>query len=383
MFLLRTRMVGATEAGAAMDSASEPKNDSSEGRESSSQSLLRDFPDRAIRWLLESPDNVRGLLNTAAPGLADRFDVSKLRQEKCTFVQESLRKRETDCILRAPFRSGDGASERDVWIYILIEHQSDRDPWMAYRLLKNMFALWESETRAQEDCGVPASERRLSAIVPIVLYTGQRPWERLGSFADLVDVPKELEAFVPRHDSVFFSVSTSDPRTLTASGDLLGYVLLLFHLSEASTDEVARALREVFAGLERLARAGDLERWYCAARIVVGYIRHRRAPEEVDRLVLAATEAIEDASRGREVRTMARTSAEELIEKGKEIGKEIGREEGRLAEKRETFLRLMRQKFGPLSPTKEAQIAVMQDGSRLDALLARILTAASPEEMGL
>ncbi len=370
-----------------MDTASESGDDARAQQESFARSLLRDFPDRAIRWLLESPDNVRGRLHAAVPGLAERFDVSRLRQEIRTFVAEALRERETDCVLRMPFRSADGAPEQEVWVYILIEHQSDRDPWMAFRLLKYMLALWESEVRAQEERGVPVSKRRLSAIVPIVLYTGQRPWERLSSLADIVDVPKELEAFVPHHDSVFFSVSRSDPGTLTAGGDPLGYVLLLFHLSEASTDEVARALRQVFAGLEQFARSGELERWRRAAWIVVGYIRHRRPPEEVDRLVLAATEAIEDAPRGREVQTMVRTSAEELIEKGKEIGKEIGEkigeEIGRAAAKRETLLRQMRQKFGPLSPTLEAQIAAIQDGSRLDDLLARILTAAAPDEMSL
>ncbi len=124
---------------------------------------------------------------------------------------------------------------------------------------------------------------------------------------------------------------------------------------------------------------GELDRWHRLAWIVVGYIRHRRPPEEVDRLPSAATTAIEDASRGREVETIARTSAEELIEKGKEIG----REEGRIAATRETLLRQMRQKFGVLSPSLEARVTAMNDASHLDDLLVRILTAISPQEMGL
>ncbi len=338
-------------------------------------SVLREFPDRAIRWLLESPDNVKGLLRMAAPDVADRFEVSKLRQAPRSFVQESLRAREADCVLRMPFRSGDGASEHEVWVYILLEHQSDPDPWMAFRLLSYMLALWESERREQEDRGVNQAGRRLSVILPIVLYTGQRPWERLGTIAELMNVPTELASFVPRHDSVFFSASTADPRALTAGGDPLGYMLLLFHLADAPVGQLAQALREVFAGLERLARSGELDRWYRLAWIVVGYIRHRRPPHEVGRLVAAAKDAIEDATRGREVEVMARTSAEELIEKGREIGL--------IAGKREALLRLMRQKFGALPSELETQVTTMNDASRIDDLLLRVLTATSLEEMGL
>ncbi|MEK7206046.1 MAG: Rpn family recombination-promoting nuclease/putative transposase, partial [candidate division NC10 bacterium] len=268
-----------------MDTTSEPDNDSGTERDRLPRSVLRDFPDRAIRWLLESPDNVRGLLLAAVPALVERFDLPRLRQAPRSFVQESLRAREADCVLRVPFRAADGTSEREVWVYILIEHQSAPDAWLAFRLLSYMLALWESERREQEERGVPMADRRLSAILPLVLYTGQRPWERLTSLRDLVDVPAELEAFVPRHDSVFFSVSMADPRTLTAGGDPLGYVLLLFHLAEAPVEELAEALREVFTGLEGLARAGELDRYYRLAWIVVGFIRYRRPPEEVDRLL--------------------------------------------------------------------------------------------------
>lgn len=84
---------------------------------------------------------------------------------------------------------------------------------------------------------------------------------------------------------------------------------------------------------------------------------------------------------------MARTSAEELIGQGREIGKaigkEIGQELGRVAAKRETLLGQMRQKFSVLPSTLEEQVLKMEDSSRLDDLLVRILTASSPMEMGL
>ncbi len=344
-------------------------------------SVLRDFPDRAIRWLLESTDNVRGLLLTVAPDLAARIDCDRLAHLPRSFVQETLRAREADCVLRGPYRASDGAPEREVWVYILLEHQSDPDPWMSFRLLTYMLALWESERREQEERRVPVGDRRLSPILPIVFYTGRRAWDRLGTLADLVDAPTELHGYLPRHDSVFFSVTGSDPAALTASGDPLGWVLLLFRLEDAPVGVLAAALRDVFSHLEALARAGDRERWYRLALIVVGFIRHRRPTAEVGPLLSAATQAIEEASRGREVEVMARTSAEDLIEQGMKIGEDRGKEIGRIAAKRETLLQLMRLKFGPLPAEVEATLGELADVARIDALLVRILTASTLAEM--
>lgn len=101
----------------------------------------------------------------------------------------------------------------------------------------------------------------------------------------------------------------------------------------------------------------------------------------MERLLAAAAESIEDASRGREVKVMGRTSAEELIEKGIAIGEERGEERGRIAAKREMLIQLMRQKFGPIPADVESAIGGLQDPRRVDELLLRFVTATSLDEM--
>lgn len=170
-----------------------------------------------------------------------------------------------------------------------------------------------------------------------------------------------------------------------SSPSAIGWVLLFFRLQDAPVAELAAALREVFSHLEALARAGDREGWYRLALIVVGFTRHRRPPEDVGPLLSAATQAIEEASRGREVEVMARTSAEELIEQGMKIGEERGEQRGevrgRIAAKRETLLQQMRLKFGPLPAAVEATLGELADVARIDDLLVRILTATSLDQM--
>ena len=59
------------------------------------------------------------------------------------------------------------------------------------------------------------------------------------------------------------------------------------------------------------------------------------------------------------------------------------REKGVLNGKRETLLRLLTQKFGPLPEGATARVEAYESVDELDACLERILMASSLEEMGL
>ena len=75
--------------------------------------------------------------------------------------------------------------------------------------------------------------------------------------------------------------------------------------------------------------------------------------------------------------------AEKLEQKGLEKGREQGREEGLLAGKRETLTRLMTAKFGALPDAETEYIEAIESLGELDALLERVLTATSLDEMKL
>jgi predicted transposase YdaD len=70
-------------------------------------------------------------------------------------------------------------------------------------------------------------------------------------------------------------------------------------------------------------------------------------------------------------------------QKGREEGREEGREQGRDEGKRETLLRLLTAKFGPLPDAVVQRVSAIQSGSELDLYLERLLTARSLEELGL
>ncbi|MGH9390565.1 MAG: DUF4351 domain-containing protein, partial [Vicinamibacteria bacterium] len=67
------------------------------------------------------------------------------------------------------------------------------------------------------------------------------------------------------------------------------------------------------------------------------------------------------------------------FDKLEEQGRQKGREEG----KRETLLRLLTAKFGPLSEAVVHRVNALKSGSDLDNCLERLLTAHSLDELGL
>ena len=79
--------------------------------------IIHEFPDRAIRWLLETPDNVKGLLlTTVAADLAKHIDYTHLQRLDRTFISDNFRKREADLIFTAPFLDEQKGTTREVII---------------------------------------------------------------------------------------------------------------------------------------------------------------------------------------------------------------------------------------------------------------------------
>ncbi len=64
----------------------------------------------------------------------------------------------------------------------------------------------------------------------------------------------------------------------------------------------------------------------------------------------------------------------------REEGRYRGRQEGRVEAQRDTALRLLRAKFGPLDARLEARVAAAA-GPELEQWIDRILTARSPGEV--
>jgi hypothetical protein len=66
------------------------------------QALPRDFPDRAIRDALTTPDNLRTVLRRAVPALAEQLDYTRMEVVPPSFLLDDWRQRDADVLVRIP-----------------------------------------------------------------------------------------------------------------------------------------------------------------------------------------------------------------------------------------------------------------------------------------
>ena len=353
---------------------------------------VREFPDRGIKWLLESPENVRGLVQLIVPDLVDSLDFSRSTKLPDTFIPDNLRKQESDLLYLVPYREGE--TEQEVLIYVLIEHQSTPDPAMGFRVLFYMLQIWDRQRRQWEDGKVPESQWRFRPILPIVFYTGAQKWETWLDMTALMDVPKALERFVPRHDTLFMNLDTKSDADLTSGDHPLGWLLRVVQKERASKAEFIQALTST---VERLAELPAEERYQWAKLMyyIVLLILHRREEGEREELIEFVTEAVHEHTLQEEVKKMGQTGAEWLMEqgeirgerrgeiRGEKRGEERGEKRGELRAKRELLLKVVTTKFGSVSPAVSRKIKAIRSTRRLDSLLDKGLSANTIEEIGI
>ena len=241
---------------------------------------IEHFPDRSLRRLLQDKEYVRGLVQIIAPDIEAFLDFDRITYEKRSFISKALQERESDVLLSVPFREDTDATDTDaLFIYILIEHQSTVDKTMGFRLLSYMVQIWESQRREWETEKRPENERRLQPILPILFYTGDRPWTVPVSLTAIMDVPEILERFVPSFDTLFLGVKETEAEVLTQSGHPLGWLLRVLQKEHSDETEISEALADAMSHIASVDEnfAPQIAE---ALRYFVQLIFHRRSLEE-------------------------------------------------------------------------------------------------------
>jgi hypothetical protein len=232
---------------------------------------VREFPDRGAKWLLESPENTTCLLRIVDINLAECIDAARLQHLPTTFIPDNLRKQEADVIFLAPFKDVVEGTEREVMIYVLIEHQSAPRWEMGFRMLFYMTQICSlrsastSSTADRQRRGwlnekIPETQWRFRPILPILFYTGEANWNAPLTITALMHLPQPLERFIPQHDTLFFNLKTTDEEKLVAEGHPFGWVLRAIQKEYSTTGEFAEVLKLAVSNLSRLPEA-DRNQW--------------------------------------------------------------------------------------------------------------------------
>ncbi|MFS8069349.1 MAG: Rpn family recombination-promoting nuclease/putative transposase, partial [Byssovorax sp.] len=154
--------------------------------------------------------HARGLLRELLPAqVGERLDWRTLRVESGIAVDdEDLDEQRMDLVYSVR------AGRRRVLLYVLAEHQSKVDPWMIFRLLCYLVAIWKG-FRAQHP-----QARKLPAILPVVVHHSPTGWTANVAFEDLLDADAALldaiGPYVPRFRFLLDDLSVQSDAALRA-----------------------------------------------------------------------------------------------------------------------------------------------------------------------
>jgi hypothetical protein len=317
--------------------------------------LPRDFIDRLMRGVLVRPENLGDFVTSARPRLAANFVFELASPVKREFVTEDWRRREADLLFEVPYRRGQG--ETDVLVWVLLEHQSDTDTMVPLRMLLEAVMAWSGQWQAWQQRPAPRGPLRLRPLVPLVLYTANRPWGSNETLRDLVEAPPELLDLVPQWGPIFWNLSEHPAEELLMAGPLM-QLLAVMRVGEEETAVFQDVLRRASANLASLA-GPQVVRWQELIHGLLSYTTWRRPEAELAALVSVVQQT--NPGKDREVSAMAETMAEHLMQQGAT--------QARLEDRRSAIRAFLQDKFGELPEPVLQRIASCADLERLWAAL--------------
>lgn len=247
--------------------------------------------------------------NYLAEDLVKSLDWSTLQQQSGSFIDEELSGSESDLLFHVSSPQG------GALVYILFEHQSTEDPWMALRLLRYMARIWEK----QRSNAVANSEKpSLSPIIPVVLAQSSERWRTEPRFSALFAQGVQ-PAYTP--DFVFNLIQ------LVSIGydEMRGSAAGILSMRALRADALRELLHAMVFDETLLMRASE-----SAVERLFRYISSRDVDRDNFRKTL-------NQLHNTDLKEKAMTLAEQWREEGREEGWEKGLQEGRYAGREEGY----------------------------------------------
>ncbi|MFT4272410.1 MAG: Rpn family recombination-promoting nuclease/putative transposase [Pantoea sp.] len=273
--------------------------------------------DAAFKAFLTHPATARDFIELHLPAeLHAVCDLSTLKLENGSFVEDSLRAYYSDVLYSLKTTAGDG------YIQVLIEHQSSPDKHMAFRLMRYAVAAMQRH--------LDAGHRKLPLVIPVLFYTGKRsPYPYSTRWLDEFDDPLLAGTL---YSSAFPLVDV----TVIPDDDIMN------HRSMAALTLLQKHIhrRDLADLLDRLA-----------ATLVTGHLTGQQLVSLINYLVQTGETSDAEAfvrnlaqrvpQHEDELMTIAQQLEQKGLEKGRVEGREAGRQEGKLEVARNLLLRGM------------------------------------------
>ncbi len=150
--------------------------------------------DKFIRAILSDKDIAADYFRACLPEhLSTILDFSTLTQLPDTYVSKELRKTLSDIVYACRIKG----SRRKVKISLLLEHKSKPDLFTPVQLGGYLFSGFQRQI---------AQERKVSPIIPVLLYHGREKWEYHTLASHFEELDSWLRPFLPDYDYVYHNL---------------------------------------------------------------------------------------------------------------------------------------------------------------------------------
>jgi len=142
------------------------------------------FPhDKYFKNIMADKRVAKEFFTTHLPAnIRDIIDLNDLELTSNSFVDEKLKRTESDIVFSATFNKKEG------YLFLLVEHQSSPDKLMPLRIMKYMLSLVEQHIKISEDGKSPV-------IYPLIFFNGDKPYPYSTDIFDLfadIDLAKDI-----------------------------------------------------------------------------------------------------------------------------------------------------------------------------------------------
>jgi len=307
--------------------------------------------DGTYKDLYSHPEMVESLIQDFVhEDWVQNLDFSTLEKTNASYVTEDLRERHDDIIWRLKWK--------DQWcyVYLLIEFQSEVDPWMALRVMIYTGLLYQDLIKS----GVVTTGDYLPPVFPIVLYNGENRWNAPLDVADLIaPSPKSIAKYFPKHRICLLDENGMSRAELEQAD---GLSAILFRLETSRDIEDIKQILQYLAGRLQGERNRSIRR---AFTIFVNKVLFRRIAYEPRELPEVADL--------QEARAMLSERAEKWRQEWVQDGVVMGRVD--------TLRRQLSKRFGSEAAAEYHDTMLQASSEQLDVWLDRILDAQTIEDV--
>jgi predicted transposase YdaD len=323
--------------------------------------------DLLARYTFGHPERAAAELHAVLPPhVVSAVDWSSLRREPGSVVDPELRETESDLLFSARLHSG-----HPLLLYILLEHQSSVDRWMALRMLR--YVVRQVERWRQEH----PERTLLPVILPLVMYHGEDgTWTSPRRVEDLFDLPEEAEererwrALLPRFEYLLDDLTAERQEALLARPGPPLVQLTWRVLRYGRSEDLAQRLSDWTALFVQVHAAPEGSEHLVVIIRYLLWVGGKAVHEAAGRVL----HSVLDAPRAE---ALMRSYGEELIEQGRQQGLARGREEGLTRARAEYILRTLTTRGVQLDDAARQRILSCSDVATLDRWFDRSLTAST------